>query len=607
MPPSFTFCAPCAFARRVLRCSAVPLSLLGCSAGILGCGGASSPPAPPQPLTFTLAASAVTSFPAQPAVTVAFQTTGGVSNAAILPTFSGLPAGVAPVVETATAATSGSIAIGAGTALPGTYAVIISATDGVTTLTQPLMLTIGVTAVISSTATTPFKEAMSTSFYMASDYSDAVFDAYPAMTPLLNTLAPNHVRMQVKGETRPETSDGVWDFSNLDSSVQPVMAVADHSPEFQIASPPAFLYQGLTTNFVNSTFLSGFSDYAANLVRYYNKGGFTANGTHYASPGATPIGYWGIYNEPNYNNVSPADYVAVYNATVPAMQAVDPSIKFIALELGGGYSSIDQPYVTAFAQGVTAQVDVVATHYYSTCQQTDTDATVMATIPSMAADARYVYQLMHTNTALAQTPLWVLENNVNADYATAGGKSACNPAIDFVDDLRGSSAFIAAWRPYVFSQVGQAGVQALYHWDFAADPQYGEYNVAAPAGQVQLAYWVDYWLGQLYPSTVTASVLNLTNTDSAGTEVFALKQASGAIVVMVCDHAVAGAQDNNGTGLARTVLLDLSALGSFQTATQITLDGATNLTTGPAQKSVPFAPQMQVALGGYGVTFLKLQ
>jgi hypothetical protein len=288
------------------------------------------------------------------------------------------------------------------------------------------------------------------------------------------------------------------------------------------------------------------------------------------------------------------------------MQAVDPTIKFVALELGGGAQSIDDAYVRPFVQGVTAHVDVMATHYYSTCQQTDTDATIMATVPGFGTDAEYIYSLMKANPALANVPVWVLENNVNADYSN-NGQSACNPSIKFVDDVRGSTAFFAAWRPYVFSRLGQAGVQALYHWDFAADPQFGEYNISQSTGQLQLSYWVDYWLGQLYPSGVNASVLSVNNSDASNVEVMAVKQASGEVVVMVADHAVASATDNNGAGVPRTVLVDLSALGTFTSVKQVTLDGTTNPATGPTQQTVTYAPMMPVTLGGYGVTFLTLQ
>jgi len=538
---------------------------------------------------------------------VGFTLTGGVIPSAILPSVVGLPTGATAEFTTGDSGNGGgpgTIAIAAGSASPGTYKLTVSASDGITTVTQPLALTVGVAAIVSSTTTGPFTEAMSTSFQLAS-YNDSLFPSYPTIPALLDTLAPQHTRMQVYGDI-PETAQGTWDFTALDSSVQPILTASDHSPEFQIATAPTFAFQGMTTDFVNSTFLSDFSDYSAHLVQYYNTGGFTANGTHYQSASASPIKYWGIYNEPNYNNVSPTDYVSIYNATVPAMLAVDPTIKIVALELGGGAKSIDDSYVTPFVQGVTAHVDVMATHYYSTCQQSDTDATIMATVPGFGTDAAYIYSLMKANSALANVPVWVLENNVNADY-NDNGQSACNPSIAFVDDVRGSTAFFAAWRPYVFSRLGQAGVQALYHWSFAGDPQYGEYNVQQPAGQLQLGYWVDYWLGQLYPSGVNTSLLSTTNSDADNVELMAVKQTGGEVVVMVADHAVASATDNNGAGVPRTVLVDVSALGNFTTAKEVTIDATTSPTTGPTPQTVTFAPKMQVTLGGYGVTFLTLQ
>jgi hypothetical protein len=599
--------------RKLSVCLRSACGVLGGAAllsGLVGCGGSSGATSstPPAPLTLTLASASLATFPAEASGSLGFTLTGGVIPSAIEPSVTGVPTGANVVITTGTTGNGGgpgTIAIAAGSAAPGTYKLTVSANDGVTTVTQPLTLTVGTTAVVSATTTGSFSEAMSTSFQIAS-YNDSLFPNYPMIPTLLTTLAPKHTRMQVYGDI-PETADGTWDFTTLDTSVQPILTASDHSPEFQIATAPAFAFQGLTTNFVNSTFLSAFSDYSAHLVQYYNTGGFMANGTLYKSASANPIKYWGIYNEPDYNNVSAADYVTLYNTTVPAMLAVDPTIKIVALELGGGYASVDEAYIPPFVQGVKAQVDVMATHYYSSCNQRDSDATVMATVPGMATDAKYIYQQMATNPALAHVPVWVLENNVNADYDAGNGMSACNAGQTFVDDLRGSTAFFAAWRPWVFSQLGQAGVQALYHWDFAADPQYGEYNVVQPAGVLQLSYWVDYWLGQLYPSDVSTSVLSSTNSDVGDVEVMAVKQAGGEVVVMVADHAVANATDNNGAGVPRTVLVDLSALGNFTTVKQITLDATTNTMTGPTPQTVAFAPKMQVALGGYGVTFLTLQ
>jgi hypothetical protein len=65
--------------------------------------------------------------------------------------------------------------------------------------------------------------------------------------------------------------------------------------------------------------------------------------------------------------------------------------------------------------------------------------------------------------------------------------------------------------------------------------------------------------------------------------------------------------DNNGAGDTRTVIVDVSALGTFSSATSVTIDKSTNAANGPASQSLTPAPKISVTLGGYGVTFLKLK
>ena len=348
-------------------------------------------------------------------------------------------------------------------------------------------------ATISKTVSGKFGVAMSTSFQPA-EWDYTFFQDFPNATTPLGNLQPQHIRLQGISQGVPQTSASMWDFTILDAITQPVLAVGDQSPEFQIAKAPPFMYNsGNSSNsFLDGTFAQ-FAGYAQNLVQYYNvPGGFVAPDGSHASPSGIPITWWGIYNEPNINNNlndHPEQYVQMYNTVVPAMQAIDPSLRFVALELAdfGGEAS---KWVPPFVSGVTAQVDVMATHFYSSCNQKDSDVQVFSTVPGFASDVQFFYSQMATNPTLVSVPVWVTENNVNADFQGANGMSTCNPGQVFVTDQRGSSAFFAAWRPYVFSQLGKAGAQALYHWDFGADAQYGEMNAAT--GQLQLSYWVDY-------------------------------------------------------------------------------------------------------------------
>jgi hypothetical protein len=451
---------------------------------------------------------------------------------------------------------------------------------------------------------------MSTSFQPA-EWDYQFFQNHTVSEPgQLNTLGPQHIRLQGISRGVPEGSEGTnstaWDFTILDDITQPVLGVGDHSPEFQIAKAPAFMYvnNDSANTFSDLTF-KPFAGYAANLVRYYNTGGFTTpDNVLHVSP-AYPnekVTWWGIYNEPSINNnLDALQYTTMYNALVPAMQSVAPSLKFVGLELCCG----SEDWAKTFAANVTAHVDAVATHYYSSCNQKNTDADLFATVPGFASSVRTIYSNLATNPQLASVPVWVTENNVNADFNKGGGISACN-GTTFVPDQRGTSAFFAAWRPYVFSQLGKAGNQALYHWDYDADVQYGEvdYN----SGSKYLSYWVDYWLGRFYPQSPTApDILNLTVTETATVETLATKNGDGSVVVMVADRAVVSPSDNNGAGDARTVIVDVSALGNFTSASQLNIGTGSDLTNGPQPVTIALAPKLPVTLPGYGVTFVILK
>lgn len=344
------------------------------------------------------------------------------------------------------------------------------------------------------------------------------------------------------------------------------------------------------------------------MVSYYNKGGFDINTTHYQSPSSNPIKLWGIYNEPNINGLDATQYTTLYNTVVPAMQTIDPSLHFVAVELAD-FGTWEHDFLPAFASQVTAQVDAVATHFYSTCNQQDTDQQIFNTVSGFGVGVTNIYSILNTppaNVALRTVPVWVTENNVNSDFAAANGKSTCNPTQTFVVDQRGSSAFFAAWRPYVFSQLGKAGTAVLYQWVFAGDGQYGE--VDDQTGNPRLSYWVDYWLQHKFPSPPGATLLDYTATDDPELETLAVQNSDGSVVIMIANHAVNAPADNNGAGAPRSVLIDTSGFfPPFQTASVLTIDANTNVITGPAEASVGVAAQIPITLNGYGVAFLTLK
>ncbi len=158
-------------------------------------------------------------------------------------------------------------------------------------------------------------------------------------------------------------------------------------------------------------------------------------------------------------------------------------------------------------------------------------------------------QELGTRADPKNVPIWVTENNVKADYDNGNGMSNCIPTQKFVLDPRGTSAFFGAWRPYVFSQLGKAGNQALYHWVYGADTQSGEVDFST--GSTYLSFSVDYWLGQMFPSTPGfpgPDILQLVVTETSRAEILGTKNSDGSVVVMVVDRAVHASTDNKWHG-----------------------------------------------------------
>ncbi len=444
---------------------------------------------------------------------------------------------------------------------------------------------------------------MSTSFQPA-DWDYQFFQMSPQQREAdLWQLAPWHINLQSITGANPQTGPNSWDFTENNAVNQPILALADHSPLYEIVPPPFITQQNGS---VQTSDFPAFAAYSANLVRYFNTGGFDAGGTHYQSSSPYHITWWGIYNEPNGNGMTPQAYTDLYNLTVPAMQAADSNIKFVAVELSD-YNGQAQAFLPAFVQNVTAQVDVVATHFYGTCNQSTPDSQVFGSVVTFTSEIEEIQKDLQLNPKLANTPIWVTEDNVNADYSDSNGMSVCNPGQKFVLDLRGSDAFFAAWRPLVFARLARVGVQSLHHWDYDSDQQYGEVNYGT--GAKQLSYWVDYWLGHLFPAQPGANILQVQNPDltGLGVDAFAVQNDDGSVVIMLVDHEIYGnANVDNGPGNPLTFQVDVSSLGSFSSVTEFTIDANTDPLNGPRPQNYPFAANLQASTAGYGVVFFKL-
>ena len=605
-------------------------SILGIAAAglllaVVGCGGTSSSTAPAS-LSFSLGGASVVVPQDGMAATLPVSISGPAGAATV--TVSGLPAGVTEQFAPVNGGPSGTLTFtGSTSAAAGSYAPSVTVSLAGQSESQGFALVSAVVAKVGNATDTTLgvkgvlQQFMSSGFQIA-EWTSGFFGTGATTTArenTLTTLEPQHIRLQALSAAIPmKANTGAasdWDFTLLDQTVQPVLASADQSPMFQIAVAPAWMCDS-SGDLDLTNHLQDFAAYAANLVRYYNKGGFNAGGTHFQSASSHPILWWGIFNEYNIVGLTASQYVTLYNTVVPAMLAVDPTIKLSALELsdfglGTGESGDPELSLPTFlapanAGGVSAQVDSISTHLYDGCNQQTSDAMLLSGVPAFAANVSYFYQKLQTRSDLAGVPVWVTENNVNADSAAANGMSTCNPAQVFVTDPRGTSAFFAAWRPYVFSQLGKAGNQALYHWSYTGDKQYGEVDAS---GNPYLSYWVDRSLQNFYVTTPAApgpQILTLNATDNSSVETLATRNSNGNVVVMIVNRAVHSSSDNNGNGDPRTVVVDLSSLGNFYAASLLTIDATTNTANGPTGIGVTPATRMTVTLPGYGVAFLTM-
>jgi len=524
---------------------------------------------------------------------------------------SGLPTGLTASFSQPGTGTAGTVTFMTSSvpATAGVYPVTLTATDGKATATASVNITVGVVLTVANAVDTTIglsghlQQFMSTGF-QPSIYNNSFFTSYPSTTDLA-ALGSEHIRLQpvvgalpwVANSSPQAASD--WTFTALDQTVQPVLTVSDRSPIFQIAKAPGFLTNSSGQFIYNSTNLALLTTYAQNLVRYYNTGGFTWSGQHFQSASSQHITWWAIFNEPNLNGITAAQYVSIYNTLVPAMLSVDPTLKFVALELSD-FSGQPQLFLPTLVQAA-ASGGINA--------QSTTDSALFNGVAQFVTDINYFHSELAKRSDLAAVPVWVTENNVNSDYPLTTGYSSCTPTQLYVLDSRESSTFFTAYRSLIFSQFGKAGNESLYHFLYEGSLAYGEVNNAN--AKKTIAYWTDYWLEQTFPwdgASPGALLYKTASTEPTPTiEVIAALNSNNTVSLMVTNYATVSATDNNGAGAARTVFINLAALGAFSSATEVDLNASTPAATGPAAATITPSSTLMLTFSGYGTSMFMLK
>jgi hypothetical protein len=381
-----------------------------------------------------------------------------------------------------------------------------------------------------------------------------------------------------------------------------------------------------------------YKQYCLGLVRYYNH----VDGGPGQSPFSGKVGWWSILGECNNGGnqycrlTTNSDYNQVYNDVAAAMREADPTIKIAALEAtdtavsGARYAPKD--YLDGFfaapdAGGIDrSQVDSIAVHMFgATLANPPPDDLLFANVPVYAGHIGAIVSQLQ-DAGMPDVDVWVTQANVSANSPSGDtapdGAPQSSQGGPLILDTRGTGPFFVSWQAYMFSQLGQAGGNALFHWNYTSghDPDGGfsldlqNAEVNYDDGGTYPSYWVDKWLGKMFPSSVGHRVLDGTTTETTTqtVDVLATDNDDRTVVVMVTNVAVDETVDGGGVGLPRTVVVDVSALGDpaagfaldLSSAFTLTVDAQTNASTALVPMAVS-GSRATVTLARYGVVFLK--
>jgi hypothetical protein len=418
--------------------------------------------------------------------------------------------------------------------------------------------------------------------------------------PLLRTLGARLIRINATadgccwpGGPAPMIPAGLvkgsWDFSSLDSVVSDITAVRAQTV-LNISRAPEWMWDCTTRTIRDLTF-GEFGEYMARLVAYYNKGSFVAeDGRTITNPAGVTnrITHWELWNEPDLDslaclpnrapNITPAQYVAMWNATMAKMFEVDNSIKLIG-------PATDAPqYVTALIAGAIRKPDALTFHGYAGGSIAQSDQLFFDGLDEI------VSSLARIRASAAGIPVWITELNVNA----AGSDDPTH---------RPYNAFGAAWGASAFRRLALGGAAAIFHYEFA-HPENPIYQMVDPStGIARLPYWRDFYLARYFPP---GSRLLAASSSASGIETLAARAPrSRNVRVLVVNRQVDSPMAVGGPGLPATVQVTVANLRGVAQVTLRQLDDATPLASGPPATALPAGNTATVSFSGYGAALLE--
>jgi len=396
-------------------------------------------------------------------------------------------------------------------------------------------------------------------------------------------------------------TQGDWSFTNLDAIVNDARA-AGAQVVVDIAYAPQWMWD-CSTGAIRDMSFAEFAAYMRRVVSYYNQGSFVAeDGSTVTNPAGTGnrIGYWELWNEPDQRtlgcppngnpNITPDQYVAMWNATVPAMLSVDPEIKLIGPATSSAVPNVPD-YLPALIANATRKPDAVSFHAYGGWSNTQTDRFFFDGDGGCCGIAGIERGLAQVQAEAPGIPVWITELNVNSAYGQ--------------DDptQRPWTAFGAAWGASAFQRLARDGVQTIFEFQFAHPSLRQLSLIEIDSGRPLLGYWRDYYLSRYFPP---GSTLVSASSSNAEVETLAARSpGSNAVRVLVINRQVESDTAIGGAGLPATVRVTLQDLPQIGTVTVRRIDAATPLDTGPDLQTLQPADSMSVDFNGYGLALIE--
>jgi len=272
---------------------------------------------------------------------------------------------------------------------------------------------------------------------------------------------------------------GAWDFRTVDELIGDIYA-AGSRPLVDIGYMPDWMWDCASGRPLDPTF-AAFGEYAARLVSYYNRGSFVAeDGRVIRNPAgvAHRVDVWELWNEPDLwtlacvgpsgkgpgaLSLSPATYLAMWNALAPRMRAVDPTIRLAGPTIARGVEGRSDAFLELVMRSGDPKPDIVTLHTYGSHDERDLDGCLFDGYASgkgcladgVAAMAKTVARVR----ALAPgRPVWITEANSLASYA-----------ID--PKARNWGPLGTAWKASAFARMSALGVEAI----FETPPEFGAF------------------------------------------------------------------------------------------------------------------------------------